>query len=82
MGRCILPHRDTEVIAPETTGDLEEFCGNDTFQEESLSVVASSMAAVSHGVGLVALPPGKLTGQSHCLTIKTSSNVAIGESIS
>ena len=44
MGRWILPYRDTEVVAPEITGDLEEFCGNDTFQEESLSVVASSMA--------------------------------------
>ena len=45
MGRWVLPYRDTGVVGPEITGDLEEFCGNDTFQEESLSVVASSMAA-------------------------------------
>ena len=35
---------DTEVVAPEITGDLEEFYRNDRFQEESLIVVASSMA--------------------------------------
>jgi len=83
MGRWVLPYRDTEVVAPEITGDLEEFCGNDTFQEESLSVVASSMAAqFLMAAALVAFSPGKLTGQSHCLAIKMASNAAIGESIS